>query len=111
MLEALVGRDFLPRGAGICTRRPLLLQLVWIAGRPSFSRGAATKDPKGRRNDAAGEGNDSEWAEFLHLPGKRFTDFLAVRDEIAAETERGAGPGQAISDSPIRLKICSPNVL
>ena len=27
VLESLVGRDFLPRGAGICTRRPLVLQL------------------------------------------------------------------------------------
>ena len=122
VLEALVGRDFLPRGAGICTRRPLLLQLVRMTGPPpssssssSFSRGAATKDPKARRNNSAMEKDDtsssSDWAEFLHLPGKRFTDFTAVRDEIVAETERGAGPGQAISDSPIRLKICSPNVL
>ena len=28
VLEALVGRDFLPRGTGLVTRRPLLLQLV-----------------------------------------------------------------------------------
>lgn len=28
MLESLVGRDFLPRGTGIVTRRPLILQLV-----------------------------------------------------------------------------------
>jgi len=28
-LENLVGRDFLPRGAGIVTRRPLTLQLVY----------------------------------------------------------------------------------
>jgi dynamin 1-like protein len=27
-LEALVGKDFLPRGAGIVTRRPLILQLI-----------------------------------------------------------------------------------
>eukprot|EP00239_Pterosperma_sp_CCMP1384_P001704 CAMPEP_0197844726 /NCGR_PEP_ID=MMETSP1438-20131217/1709_1 /TAXON_ID=1461541 /ORGANISM="Pterosperma sp., Strain CCMP1384" /LENGTH=85 /DNA_ID=CAMNT_0043455671 /DNA_START=181 /DNA_END=434 /DNA_ORIENTATION=+ len=27
VLEALVMRDFLPRGAEICTRRPLILQL------------------------------------------------------------------------------------
>jgi GTPase SAR1 family protein len=27
VLESIVGRDFLPRGAGICTRRPLVLQL------------------------------------------------------------------------------------
>lgn len=28
VLEALVGRDFLPRGPEICTRRPLVLQLA-----------------------------------------------------------------------------------
>ena len=27
VLESIVGRDFLPRSAGICTRRPLVLQL------------------------------------------------------------------------------------
>ena len=30
MLENIVGRDFLPRGTGIVTRRPLILQLVHI---------------------------------------------------------------------------------
>ena len=29
MLEALVGRDFLPRGTGVVTRRPLILQLIY----------------------------------------------------------------------------------
>lgn len=29
MLENIVGRDFLPRGAGIVTRRPLILQLIY----------------------------------------------------------------------------------
>ena len=32
VLESLVGRDFLPRGPDICTRRPLVLQLVSIRG-------------------------------------------------------------------------------
>lgn len=30
MLESLVGRDLLPRGTGIVTRRPLILQLVHV---------------------------------------------------------------------------------
>lgn len=30
MLEGIVGRDFLPRGTGIVTRRPLVLQLVHV---------------------------------------------------------------------------------
>lgn len=29
VLEALVGRDFLPRGSNIVTRRPLILQACW----------------------------------------------------------------------------------
>ena len=28
VLENIVGRDFLPRGTGIVTRRPLILQLI-----------------------------------------------------------------------------------
>ncbi|EEC04073.1 dynamin, putative, partial [Ixodes scapularis] len=31
VLESLVGRDFLPRGSGIVTRRPLVLQLVYVS--------------------------------------------------------------------------------
>ena len=30
VLEGLVGRDFLPRGTGIVTRRPLVLQLIQV---------------------------------------------------------------------------------
>ncbi|MQL74700.1 hypothetical protein Taro_007090 [Colocasia esculenta] len=93
VLEALVGRDFLPRGSDICTRRPLVLQLV--------------HSPKGA--DGAGEGD--EWAEFLHLPGRRFYDFGAIRREIQAETDREAGGNKGVSDKQIRLKIFSPNVL
>ncbi|XP_047321253.1 dynamin-related protein 3A-like isoform X2 [Impatiens glandulifera] len=91
VLEALVGRDFLPRGSGICTRRPLVLQLL------------QTKSKQ--------DGTEEEYGEFLHLPGKRFTDFNEIRSEIQAETERGAGGNKGVSDKQIRLKIFSPNVL
>lgn len=57
VLEALVGRDFLPRGPEICTRRPLVLQLV--------------------RHSAP-----EEWGEFLHAPGRRFDDFEHIKREI-----------------------------
>ncbi|KAL7082540.1 hypothetical protein ACP275_14G104900 [Erythranthe tilingii] len=91
VLEALVGRDFLPRGNDICTRRPLVLQLVQMKKK--------------------GDGTDEEWGEFLHLPGKRFLDFNEIRKEIQAETEREAGGNKGVSDKQIRLKIFSPNVL
>ncbi|XP_009590783.1 dynamin-related protein 3B [Nicotiana tabacum] len=94
VLEALVGRDFLPRGSDICTRRPLVLQLL--------------QTKPNNPNDAAG---DQEWGEFLHHPGKRFFDFNEIRREIQAETEREVGANKGISDKQIRLKIFSPNVL
>jgi len=91
-----VGRDFLPRGSGIVTRRPLVLQLINI-GVPSDNPLDAILEP--------------EWAEFLHSPGHRFTDFDAVRKEIEAETARVAGLNKGINRLPIHLKIFSPNVL
>ncbi|KAJ7294208.1 hypothetical protein O6H91_Y013900 [Diphasiastrum complanatum] len=93
VLEALVGRDFLPRGSDICTRRPLVLQLVQTQ----------------RKHEDRVE--ILEWGEFLHIPGRRFTDFLAIRREIQAETDRELGMNKGISDKQIRLKIFSPNVL
>lgn len=101
-----VGRDFLPRGPDICTRRPLILQLVRAgstADGGSTGAGAEEEEGPGRHG--------GEWAEFLHCPGRRFTDFGAVRAEIEAETARGAGANKGISDVPIRLKIVSPHVL
>ncbi|KAJ0773536.1 putative dynamin GTPase [Helianthus annuus] len=91
VLEALVGRDFLPRGSDICTRRPLVLQLVQIK----------------RKAD----GTDEEYGEFLHIQGKRFFDFNEIRREIQRETDREAGGNKGVSDKQIRLKIFSPNVL
>ncbi|KAI8472465.1 MAG: the Dynamin A Gtpase domain complexed with Gdp, determined As myosin fusion [Monoraphidium minutum] len=122
VLEALVGRDFLPRGPDICTRRPLVLQLVKApaaaAGAPASGGGGAAAPPApggAAGGDAAGGGGAArqprEWGEFLHAPGKIFTDFERIRQEIQSETERVSGGNKNISDKPIRLKICSPNVL
>ncbi|KAF7016237.1 hypothetical protein CFC21_029894 [Triticum aestivum] len=86
VLEALVGRDFLPRGPEICTRRPLVLQLV--------------------RHSAP-----EEWGEFLHAPGRRFDDFEHIKREIQSETDKEAGGNKGVSDKQIRLKIFSPNVI
>uniref|UniRef100_A0A5B7AZU3 Putative dynamin-related protein 1C n=1 Tax=Davidia involucrata TaxID=16924 RepID=A0A5B7AZU3_DAVIN len=87
VLESVVGRDFLPRGSGIVTRRPLVLQLHKT------------------------EGNQPEYAEFLHAPKKRFTDFASVRKEIADETDRITGKTKQISNFPIHLSIYSRNVV
>ena len=73
--------------------------------------GAAAAAAAGGGPGAGAPAAAREWGEFLHAPGKVFTDFDRIRSEIAAETERVAGPGKAVSDKPIRLKICSPSVL
>ncbi|GAB4844246.1 Phragmoplastin drp1e [Ancistrocladus abbreviatus] len=104
VLESIVGRDFLPRGSGqgfillglalllffsgrIVTRRPLVLQLH--------------KTEQGSK----------EYAEFLHLSSRRFTDFSLVRKEIQDETDRVTGKTKMISPIPIHLSIYSPNVV
>lgn len=52
VLEAVVGRDFLPRGTGIVTRRPLVLNLVHLD-----------------------DTNAKEYGEFMHKQGQKFFDF------------------------------------
>ena len=91
VLENIVGRDFLPRGSGIVTRRPLVLQLVHILP------------------EQAGE--SWGWGKFLHTGEKRFEDFSEIRDEIGSETDKVAGVNKGISSDPIRLRIFSPHVL
>ncbi|XP_075066428.1 dynamin-1-like protein isoform X2 [Mixophyes fleayi] len=100
VLESLVGRDLLPRGTGIVTRRPLILQLVHVS----------TDD----RRKTSGEDNGveaDEWGKFLHTKNKIYTDFDEIRQEIENETERISGNNKGISPEPIHLKIFSPNVV
>jgi len=92
VLEALVGRSFLPTGDRIVTRRPLELRLV---------NTSASKEATG----------DQEWGEFQHLPDRRFENFDEIREEIVKETERLCGSKQRVERTPIVLKISSPRVL
>jgi len=50
-----------------------------------------------------------EHAEFLHLKGRIFTDFEAVRKEIEDETDRVTGKNKGISNIPINLRVHSPH--
>jgi hypothetical protein len=52
-----------------------------------------------------------EWAEFHHVPGRRWYDFQEIKREIEAETARIAGSNKGINRQPINLKIYSPHVL
>jgi len=101
-----VGRDFLPRGTGIVTRRPLILQLYNTA----FLRGGG-EDEGGREGGREGIPEGKEWGEFLHRAGERFYDFMEIRDEIKRETDRLTGKNKGISAKSINLKIYSPHVL
>ncbi|WFD31495.1 dynamin GTPase [Malassezia sp. CBS 17886] len=100
VLENIVGRDFLPRGTGIVTRRPLVLQLI---NQPREGGGAEAS--------ASGDTNPEEWGEFLHLPGEKFYDFNKIREEIVRDTELKTGKNAGISAQPINLRIFSPHVL
>ena len=51
----------------------------------------------------------TEWAEFLHQKGKKYTDFDEVRKEIEAETDRLTGKNKGISPIPINLRVYSPH--
>ena len=68
MLESIVGIDFLPRGSGVVTRRPLELRLVHEV------------DPR-----------TVPWATFGEIPDKKFTDFDKVRSAIEELTDRVCG--------------------
>jgi replication fork clamp-binding protein CrfC len=105
VLENIVGRDFLPRGSGIVTRRPLVLQLI---NRPPAANGTAAAKIEDTTDASA---NADEWGEFLHIPGQKFYDFNKIRDEISRETEAKVGRNAGISPAPITLRIYSPNVL
>ncbi|KAJ5148600.1 Vacuolar protein sorting-associated protein 1 [Penicillium atrosanguineum] len=104
VLENIVGRDFLPRGSGIVTRRPLILQLI------NKTPTAQTNGDK-MLDTTDSESNVDEYGEFLHLPGEKFFDFNKIRDEIVRETETKVGKNAGISPAPINLRIYSPNVL
>ena len=136
VLESIVGKDFLPRGVGIVTRCPLILQLVNIGktSTPKKER-SSTNTPVWKPNlidritesfnttittsiassisstiDRFGETPLQEWAEFLHLENKRFYDLNAVRKEIEDETNHRTNNTKRISEDAIRLKIYSSKV-
>lgn len=91
IIETIVGKEFLPRGTGIVTRRPLILQLKNIVPIKNSSV--------------------QEWGEFNHLDGQKFENFADIKNEIEKDTSKIAGNNKGISSIPIVLKIFSPNVV
>ncbi|XP_043192796.1 dynamin-1-like protein [Amphibalanus amphitrite] len=99
VLESLVGRSFLPRGTGIVTRCPLVLQLVHTP-----------LDDREHRTAEEGTLDAPEFGKFLHSK-KVFKDLDDVRAEIELETDKRAGTNKGICPEPINLKIFSPKVV
>uniref|UniRef100_A0A673JHH8 Dynamin-1-like protein n=1 Tax=Sinocyclocheilus rhinocerous TaxID=307959 RepID=A0A673JHH8_9TELE len=111
VLESLVGRDLLPRGTGIVTRRPLILQLVHV-------------DPEDRRK--TGEENGISFFSYLHqkMDGEEWGKFLHTKNKVKKAVQQIFGQrihnqnteccvivSQGISDEPIHLKVFSPHVV
>lgn len=80
-----MGLDFLPRGSGVVTRRPLELRLVHLDGRKK----------------------EKSYGVFDVDKGKRYTDFEEVCQRIVDETNKVAGSATGIVDDPIKLTVYS----
>lgn len=100
VLEGIVGRSFLPRGVGIVTRRPLVMQLIYCP-----------REDRERRSAEEGTLDLEEWGQFLHTKNKIYRDFREIRLEIESETGRMAGENKGICPEPINLKIYSDKVV
>ena len=82
VLESIVGLDFLPRGDGVVTRRPLELRLCHI-------------------------NHGEPWAVFEEIKGEKFTDFNKVRETIESLTDKVCVGEKNIVDQPIVLNVYS----
>jgi len=80
VLETIVGLDFLPRGNGIVTRRPLELRLY---------------------NTKLNE----SWAKFEERPKTQYTNFTKVKQTIEELTSEVCGEDKNIVDKPIVLSV------
>ncbi|KTW28975.1 hypothetical protein T552_01606 [Pneumocystis carinii B80] len=83
VLEAIIGREFLPKGTDMVTRRPIELTLVHTF-------------------------ETDEYGEFPDLEQKKVS-FDQIQ-EIITELNYSVSENDYISDEPIRLNIFSPNV-
>lgn len=99
VLESVVGKDFLPRGTDIVTKRPLVVTLRQLEPGQQEYGTFAHNTPKGQ--------------------GAKYTDFEEIRAEIDAETRRflqrmnanRSGPEVVVHKSPMFLEVrvaCSP---
>ena len=86
LLEAIVGMNFLPRGSGVVTRRPLELRMVRLK--------------KTDTNPTYG---------MFKGDSKKYTDFNEIRRRIEQLTESVCGNNKGIVDKPIILNVYDKN--
>ncbi|CAD8161520.1 unnamed protein product [Paramecium octaurelia] len=87
LLESIVGREFLPRGKGIVTRRPIEIQLHQVI-------------------DA-----EQSWFEFMDKRGEKIFESDEIRKLIEQETDKVAGKNKGISPIAIKVKYFSKDIL
>jgi len=97
VLESLVGKSFLPRGTGVVTRAPLVIQMIRYT--------EETRKSMLKSNNTEDNENITEWVEFLHKPNLFYFDFDMVRSEIECETNNLAGCNKGITNKQIVLRI------
>ncbi|KAJ3137597.1 dynamin-like GTPase mgm1 [Geranomyces variabilis] len=85
VLEAIVGHEFLPKGTNMVTRRPIELTLIH------------TPNAK------------EEFAEFPQLGLGKVHDFKDVQKTLT-DLNLAVPDSECVSDSPIELRVHSPNV-
>ena len=93
VLESIAKQDLLPRGGGIVTRRPLVLQMI--------------NEPKPFTSN--GKTYDT-WAKFHHSKNDIFFSMQEVQQEIIDNTNLVCGADKGISDDPILLKLHSTRI-
>lgn len=93
VLENIAKQNFLPRGMGIVTRRPLVLQMIQVPSKKVIS----------------GKACDT-WAQFLHKGDTLYTSMSAIQQEIIDDTNRVCGMNKGIKDDPIHLKLYSTKI-
>lgn len=85
VLEAIVGHEFLPKGANMVTRRPIELTLINTPG------------------------STVEYGEFPALGLGKMSDFAQVQRTLT-DLNLAVPEADCVSDDPIQLNIYSPNV-
>ena len=79
VLELIVGKEILPHGSEVITKAPIILEL---------------------------EKSDEEYAILKHKPGKVYTNYIELKEEIKTSLMT-----QGISNEPVQIKLYSPQVL